>query len=188
VKTGQGEGQVVDVSLVESVFNLMESPVPEYDLPGHVHERGAGALPGIAPSNTYRTKDGRFVVIAGNSDPIFRRLMLVVRFATLSRKDRCRGLRTARVGSRKVLRHELLDFLLARRGHVGHQQQLTIEDGIAKPSEARVRLVDPDHRGRPGSESGSRQCHRDDCAARDRQSRRRERERYQAEKCARCAA
>jgi succinyl-CoA---D-citramalate CoA-transferase len=78
VKTGQGEGQVVDVSLVESVFNLMESLVPEYDLLGHVRERSGGALPGIAPSNTYRTEDNSYVVIAGNSDPIFRRLMQVI--------------------------------------------------------------------------------------------------------------
>jgi len=69
---------VVDVSLVESVFNLMESLVPEYDLLGHVRERSGGALPGIAPSNTYRTEDGGFVVIAGNSDPIYRRLMQVI--------------------------------------------------------------------------------------------------------------
>lgn len=75
VRANGGEGQVVDVSLVESVFNLMESLVPEYDLLGHVRERSGGALPGIAPSNTYRTVDGAFVVIAGNSDPIFRRLM-----------------------------------------------------------------------------------------------------------------
>ncbi|OAJ53908.1 carnitine dehydratase [Paraburkholderia ginsengiterrae] len=78
VKTGQGDGQVVDVSLVESVFNLMESLVPEYDLLGHVRERSGGALPGIAPSNTYRTEDDGFVVIAGNSDPIFKRLMQVI--------------------------------------------------------------------------------------------------------------
>ncbi|RZF31539.1 CoA transferase [Paraburkholderia sp. UYCP14C] len=78
VKTGQGEGQVVDVSLVESVFNLMESLVPEYDLLGHVRERSGGALPGIAPSNTYRTEDDGFVVIAGNSDPIFKRLMQLI--------------------------------------------------------------------------------------------------------------
>jgi crotonobetainyl-CoA:carnitine CoA-transferase CaiB-like acyl-CoA transferase len=78
VKTGQGEGQVVDVSLVESVFNLMESLIPEYDLLGHVRERSGGALPGIAPSNTYRTEDEGFVVIAGNSDPIFKRLMQVI--------------------------------------------------------------------------------------------------------------
>jgi len=78
VKTGQGDGQVVDVSLVESVFNLMESLVPEYDLLGHVRERSGGALPGIAPSNTYPSEDGGYVVIAGNSDPIFRRLMNLI--------------------------------------------------------------------------------------------------------------
>jgi len=78
VRTGQGNGQIVDVSLVESVFNLMESLVPEYDMLGHVRERSGGALPGIAPSNTYPTADGAYVVIAGNSDPIFKRLMQVI--------------------------------------------------------------------------------------------------------------
>ena len=75
VKTGQGGGQVVDVSLAESVFNMMESLVPEYDMMGFVRERSGGALPGISPSNTYRTGDGDSVVIGGNSDLIFRRLM-----------------------------------------------------------------------------------------------------------------
>ena len=78
VKTGQGHGQVVDVSLYESVFNLMESLVPEYDLMGHVRTRTGGALPGISPSNTYPSSDGRHVVIAGNSDAIFKRLMTVI--------------------------------------------------------------------------------------------------------------
>jgi len=78
VKTGQGEGQVVDVSLVESVFNVMESLVPEYSMLGHVRERSGGALPGIAPSNTYPTGDGGYVVIAGNSDPIYVRLMQAI--------------------------------------------------------------------------------------------------------------
>lgn len=78
VKTGQGDGQIVDVSLAESVFNLMESLVPEYDMLGHVRERSGGALPGIAPSNTYLTADGAYVVIAGNSDPIYKRLMTTI--------------------------------------------------------------------------------------------------------------
>jgi crotonobetainyl-CoA:carnitine CoA-transferase CaiB-like acyl-CoA transferase len=78
VKTGQGRGQIVDVSLYESVFNLMESLVPEYDLMGHVRTRTGGALPGISPSNTYPSSDGRHVVIAGNSDAIFKRLMRVI--------------------------------------------------------------------------------------------------------------
>ena len=78
VKTGQGGGQVVDVSLFESVFNLMESLVPEYDLMGHVRQRSGGTLPGISPSNSYRAADGSYIVIAGNSDPIFKRLMRVI--------------------------------------------------------------------------------------------------------------
>ncbi|MCP2054438.1 UNVERIFIED_ORG: crotonobetainyl-CoA:carnitine CoA-transferase CaiB-like acyl-CoA transferase [Pseudomonas fluorescens] len=84
VKTGQGVGQVVDVSLAESVFNLMESLVPEYDMLGHVRERSGGALPGIAPSNTYLTADGAYVVIAGNSDPIYKRLMHTIGRADLA--------------------------------------------------------------------------------------------------------
>jgi crotonobetainyl-CoA:carnitine CoA-transferase CaiB-like acyl-CoA transferase len=77
VKAGGGKGQIVDVSLFESVFNLMESLVPEYDLMGHVRTRSGGALPGISPSNTYPACDG-YVVIAGNSDAIFKRLMVAV--------------------------------------------------------------------------------------------------------------
>ncbi|WP_336030969.1 CaiB/BaiF CoA-transferase family protein [Acinetobacter pittii] len=78
INTNNGNGQIVDVSLAESVFNIMESVVPEYDLHGFIRERSGGSLPGIAPSNTYRTKDNAFVVIAGNSDPIFKRLMHVI--------------------------------------------------------------------------------------------------------------
>lgn len=78
IKNGNGGGQVVDVSLYESVFNMMESLVPEYDLLGHVRERSGGSLPGIAPSNTYPTLDGAFVVIAGNGDAIFKRLMTAI--------------------------------------------------------------------------------------------------------------
>lgn len=78
VRTAGGKGQVVDVSLFESVFNLMESLVPEYDLMGHVRTRSGGALPGISPSNTYPTSDGSYVVIAGNSDAIFKRLMKAI--------------------------------------------------------------------------------------------------------------
>ncbi|MCZ0964082.1 CaiB/BaiF CoA transferase family protein [Paracoccus benzoatiresistens] len=78
VRSGKGGGQVVDVSLVESVFNVMESLVPEYAMFGLVRERTGGALPGISPSNTYQTRDGAYAVIAGNSDAIFRRLMTAI--------------------------------------------------------------------------------------------------------------
>src|SRR5690606_40677837 len=56
----------------------MESLVPEYDVAGVVRERTGGALPGIVPSNTYTTRDGQNVVIAGNGDAIFNRLMRAI--------------------------------------------------------------------------------------------------------------
>lgn len=73
-----GQGQMVDVALYEAVFNLMESLVPEYDNAGVVRERTGGALPGIVPSNTYTTGDGENIVIAGNGDAIFKRLMTAI--------------------------------------------------------------------------------------------------------------
>ena len=69
---------MVDVALYEAVFNMMESLVPEYDVAGVVRERTGGALPGIVPSNTYTTRDGQNIVIAGNGDAIFHRLMLAI--------------------------------------------------------------------------------------------------------------
>ncbi|MBC3929658.1 CaiB/BaiF CoA-transferase family protein [Undibacterium sp. CY21W] len=74
-----GQGQMVDVALYESVFNLMESLVPEFDVAGVVRERTGGALPGIVPSNTYTTGDGENIVIAGNGDAIFHRLMKAIK-------------------------------------------------------------------------------------------------------------
>jgi crotonobetainyl-CoA:carnitine CoA-transferase CaiB-like acyl-CoA transferase len=73
-----GEGQMVDVALYEAVFNMMESLVPEYDVAGVIRERTGGALPGIVPSNTYTTADGENIVIAGNGDAIFHRLMRAI--------------------------------------------------------------------------------------------------------------
>jgi crotonobetainyl-CoA:carnitine CoA-transferase CaiB-like acyl-CoA transferase len=70
-----GRGQFVDVALYEAVFGVMESLLPEFSRFRHVRERSGGSLPGIAPSNTYPCKDGSYVVIAGNSDGIFKRLM-----------------------------------------------------------------------------------------------------------------
>ena len=70
-----GEGQVVDVSLVESVLAVTESLIPEYGADGTIRERTGSSLPGIAPSNTYTTRDGRYLVLAANGDSIFNRLM-----------------------------------------------------------------------------------------------------------------
>ena len=77
VKNG-GEGQMIDVALYESVFNMMEGAVPEYDRNGVIREPAGSAMQGIAPTNAYPTSDGRYVLIAGNGDGIFRRLMKLV--------------------------------------------------------------------------------------------------------------
>lgn len=76
-KVNGGAGQVVDVALHEAVFNVMESLVPEYSEFGTVREPAGSALPGIAPSNAYRCVDG-VVLIAGNGDSIFKRLMQTI--------------------------------------------------------------------------------------------------------------
>jgi crotonobetainyl-CoA:carnitine CoA-transferase CaiB-like acyl-CoA transferase len=68
-------GQVVDVALYESMFNLMEAVVPEYSGAGLIREPAGTTVTGIVPTNTYRCADGKFVVIGGNGDSIFRRLM-----------------------------------------------------------------------------------------------------------------
>ncbi|QQK74694.1 CoA transferase [Salicibibacter cibarius] len=72
---GTGKGQMIDVALYEAVFSLMEGTLPEYDKLDVVRERTGSSLPGIAPSNTYKCSDGKYIVIGGNGDAIFKRLM-----------------------------------------------------------------------------------------------------------------
>ena len=73
-----GEGQEIDVALYESVFAMMESLIPEYDAFGYIREPAGSALPGITPSNSYPCKDGSYVLIAGNGDSIYKRLMSLI--------------------------------------------------------------------------------------------------------------
>ena len=69
---------MIDVALHESVFNMMESLLPEYSVFGQIRQPAGSSLPGIAPSNAYRCQDGKYVLIAGNGDSIFKRLMEVI--------------------------------------------------------------------------------------------------------------
>ena len=82
-KVNGGQGQVIDVALHEAVFNVMESLLPEYSAFGAVREAAGSALPGIAPSNAYRCLDG-YVLVAGNGDSIFKRLMQSIGRADLA--------------------------------------------------------------------------------------------------------
>ena len=70
-----GKGQVVDVALYESMFNLMEAVVPEYDGANVIRQPSGSTVTGIVPTNTYKCLDGKYVVIGGNGDSIFVRLM-----------------------------------------------------------------------------------------------------------------
>ncbi len=81
-------GQVVDVAIYESVFNLMESLLPEFDAQGVIREPAGSAVTGIVPSNTYRCRDGAYVLIGGNGDSIWRRLMQAAGRADLASDPR----------------------------------------------------------------------------------------------------
>jgi formyl-CoA transferase len=75
---GKGQGQTVDVALYEAVFAMMESMLPEFDVFGFVRGRTGNIMPGITPSNTHTARDGRHIIIGGNGDAIFRRLMTAI--------------------------------------------------------------------------------------------------------------
>ena len=73
-----GQGQIIDIALYEAVFNCMESLLPEYSAFGEVRQAAGSALPGIAPTNAYLCADGGYVLVAGNGDSIFKRLMTAI--------------------------------------------------------------------------------------------------------------
>lgn len=80
----QGEGQVVDIALYESMFNLMEAVVPEYDGAGLIRQPSGTTVTGIVPTNTYRCQDNKYVVIGGNGDSIFKRLMIAAGYPEMA--------------------------------------------------------------------------------------------------------
>ena len=81
-------GQVVDVALFESVFNMLEAVVPEYDGAAEIRGPSGSTVTGIAPTNTYACADGKFVIIGGNGDSIFRRLMRAAGRADMADDER----------------------------------------------------------------------------------------------------
>jgi crotonobetainyl-CoA:carnitine CoA-transferase CaiB-like acyl-CoA transferase len=87
-KQSSGSGQVIDVALVESMFNLMEAVVPEFDGNGVIREPSGSTVTGIVPTNTYRCRDGKFIVIGGNGDSIFQRLMVAAGFPEMAEDTR----------------------------------------------------------------------------------------------------
>jgi formyl-CoA transferase len=142
-----GLGQVIDVALYEAVFNCMESLLPEYSAFGAVREAAGSALPGIAPSNAYRCKDEGYVLIAGNGDSIFKRLM-----RTLGRDDFADDISLAD-NTGRVKRVEEIDAVIG-----AWAAQRTVEHVLAELDKAEVPAgriytvsdiaVDPHYRAR----------------------------------------
>ncbi|MCW5622483.1 MAG: CoA transferase, partial [Burkholderiales bacterium] len=116
-----GRGQVVDVALYEAVFSLMESMLPEYDVAGFVRERSGAALPGIVPSNTYTTRDGKYLVIGANGDSIFKRFMLAI-----GREDLAHDATLADNAGRVQRAEELEAVIAAWAASVDLEQALTL--------------------------------------------------------------
>jgi formyl-CoA transferase len=111
--TSGGRGQMVDVALYEAVFSMMESLVPEFDVLGFIRERAGNALPGIVPSNTYPTRDGKFVIVGANNDSIFKRMTTAIGRADLANDPQLA------TNAGRVARTEELDRAIAdwTRGH-----------------------------------------------------------------------
>jgi formyl-CoA transferase len=85
---GGDKGQVIDVSLMEACFSMLESAVPEYDRLGKVREPSGTGLKGVAPSNLFKSMDGKWVVIAANHDNVFRRLCSAMEMPELGNDER----------------------------------------------------------------------------------------------------
>ncbi len=102
-RLGHG-GQVVDVSIVESVFNMLEGVLPEFDGGGVIREPSGSTVTGIVPTNTYQCRDGRYIVIGGNGDSIFKRLMVAIGQPYMAEDER----------------------LTDNRGRVAHEQEIDV--------------------------------------------------------------
>lgn len=122
-----GTGQVVDVAIYESVYNMLEGMVPEYDACGIVREREGNRLAGIVPSGTYPCSDGKFVVIGGNGDSIFRRLCIA-----MDRADMAADQRLDRNSGRVQHAEEIEDAIAS------WTQRHSLNEVIAKLDEASV--------------------------------------------------
>ena len=125
-KVNGGKGQVIDVALTEAVLNVMESLIPEYSAFGEVREPAGSALPGIEPSNAYKCYDG-VVLIAGNGDSIFKRLM-----ATMERHDLAQDPELADNAGR-VRRVDEIDAAIAQ-----WTQDQTVDQVLAQLAQAKV--------------------------------------------------
>ena len=126
-RSPEAKGQVIDTAIYEAVYNLLEGVVPEYDGAGEIREPSGSTITGIVPTNTYRCKDGKFVIIGGNGDSIFKRLC-----HAMGRDDLGEDPRMADNAGRVEHEQELDDAISAWTG------TLTGDELLAALEEARV--------------------------------------------------
>lgn len=120
-------GQDVDVAIFESVYNMMEAVVPEYDGAGVVREPSGSTITGIVPTNTYLCKDGRYVIIGGNGESIYKRLMRAAGRPEMADDPKYAG------NANRVEREDEIDEALTE-----WTQSLTLEEVLEALREAQV--------------------------------------------------
>ena len=121
-----GCGQVVDVAIYESVFNMMESTLAEYDKFGHIRERQGAKLEGIVPTSTYPTGDEKFIIIGGNGDSIFRRLMNKIRRTDLAENPKMQD-NAGRVEHEAEIDQAITDWTLTKTFDEAYREMLEAE-------------------------------------------------------------
>ncbi len=140
-------GQDVDIGIFEAVYNLMEAVVPEYDRAGVVREPSGSTITGIVPTNTYRCRDELFVIIGGNGDSIFKRLMRAA-----GRPDLADDPRLETNEGRVRHEREIDDALAAWTATLGAEQVLTALGEARVPAgpiySVREMMEDPHYRAR----------------------------------------
>ncbi|MET3504564.1 CaiB/BaiF CoA transferase family protein [Halalkalibacter oceani] len=142
-----GGGQEIDVALYEAVFSLMESMVPEYDVAGVKRERTGSTLPGIVPSNIYKTKDDTFIIIAANGDNIFQRLLKVIG------QEELLGDQRFLTNDQRVLHAEMIDKMIEKwtlQHNVGECLEMLADNGIpaGTPYSIEDIMSDPQYKAR----------------------------------------
>lgn len=121
-----GCGQVVDVAIYESVFNMMESTLAEYDKFGHIRERQGAKLEGIVPTSTYPCKDEKFIIIGGNGDSIFRRLMKKIGRTDLAENPKMQD-NAGRVEHEAEIDQAITDWTLTKTFDEAYREMLEAE-------------------------------------------------------------
>lgn len=128
-RSADGLGQVVDVAIYEAVFNLLESIIPEYDGAGVVREPSGSTLTGIVPTGTYPCGDGKYVIIGGNNNSIFKRLM-----EAMDRKDLADDPRLAENSGRVTHQREVEDAIIAWTRSLSSEEVLNAMEAAAVPA------------------------------------------------------